>query len=105
MNQQPDNQIDEIVDEFVEELHKYIERAADVKAALHRLQEIILANYPKAIFRVSYNFSDPFGVQLIPQRDTDDELDDVVECYIDDLTEYNLADLPLQIFPERKRQS
>ena len=105
MNQQPDNQIDEIVDEFVEELHKYIERAADVKAALRRLQEIILATYPKATFRVSYNFSDPFGVQLSPQLDTDDELDDIVGCYIDDLTEYHLAELPVHIFPERKRQS
>jgi hypothetical protein len=94
-----------LVDEFVEELHKRIHRATEIKAALHRLQELISSRYPTATFRVSYGFGDPFGVQLIPQLDTGEELDEVVDCYIDELTEYDLAGLPVQIFPERRRQN
>ena len=69
-----------------------------MQAAIREMQDLILAHYPDAVFKVGYGDS-PYGVYLDATVDVDDT-EDVEDLYIDRLLELQLRDrLAFHVIP------
>ena len=96
-----EDDINLVVDEFIEDIQRQAALASKIKDALSELRGLIAQKYPNAIFRVTYNLSDPFGVHLIPQVDVEDT-EEVLDACIDRLIQLQSDErLPVYVFPER----
>lgn len=84
------------IEALEQELEERLLNEPRMKAAIKELQNLILANYPRATFKMGFG-DDPLGIHISATVDVEDT-DDVVGLYFDRLNEMQLDEgLPIYL--------